>query len=98
MPRRANFRRQIPSVLVQRRGLPVHRDLGVRHHAPDHFDRLIAAHRISDQDGTTLRHGRTAASHWVTTLAGLARDRSICTQLEVRERSWRVTRASARTS
>ena len=56
MPRGANLRRQIPSVLVQGRGLPVHYDLSIRHHAPDHLDRLIAAQRIPDQHRLPLRH------------------------------------------
>ena len=59
MPRRADLGREIPSVLMQSGGLPAHGDLGIRHHSPDHFDRLIAAHGIRDQHSLPLRHAET---------------------------------------
>src|SRR6185312_5916436 len=46
MTRRPNFRRQHPSVFLQQGGLPGDADIRIRHHAPNDFDRLLAAHRV----------------------------------------------------
>jgi len=54
-----------------------HRDVRVRHHPPDRFHRLIAAHGIFNQHRLPLRQ-REPPRHCFT-LPGFARDKSICT-------------------
>ena len=60
MTRRADFRRQIPSVAVQRRHGSVYGYVCIRHHSPNHFDRHFALERILYQDSLALRHADAA--------------------------------------